>query len=142
MTDKIVTRDDLPVLRDLRRAGHDGEPEAALLDRLIAAAEADQPPLPEGWVLLRLADNSQRVLWHHDGRLSVLRTQTGLWGDWFGDAEAKRDRLTPLRPTVTEADVERVASERWREVDSPGSLAYQQKVTYDVVKRLGIEVTR
>src|SRR5690606_39638419 len=48
---KVVTRQDLAILRRIRKEG-DRSPEAdALLDRLIAAAEADAPPLPEGWVL-------------------------------------------------------------------------------------------
>ena len=106
MTDKTVTYADLGVLRDIDAAvrGHDVDASAvaALLDRLIAAAEADRPPLPEGW-----------YLWDAGGARSVVYVtgeHMSRWDDgdgYFGKAD--RDLLTPLRPTVTEADVEKAA---------------------------------
>lgn len=111
MNDKIVTRDDLAALRALRSDCSVFEKdEQRLLDRLIAAAEADQPPLPEGWVLASISGMSFPY-WHSDGLL-----YQGITDD-DGTPMTKRDRvgahnrewITPLRPTVTEADVERAA---------------------------------
>ena len=120
MNDKIVTHEDLSALRGIREAAtsrdtyYPGDATSkfnpiALLDRLIAAAEADQPPLPEGWVLLDGDDGSKYPYWHEDNRL-----YRGRGGDAYkieATAASMRDRLTPLRPTVTEADVEKAASE-------------------------------
>ena len=118
MNDKIVGYEDRNTLDDAFR-WIDGVPvgqEAIsgkrrvleLLTRLIEAAEADQPPLPEGWVVLDMPpQGSRRVLWHEAGCLYV-----GPNGhEHLGDVGAfdRRDRLTPLRPTVTEADVEKAA---------------------------------
>src|SRR5699024_9219915 len=80
--------------------------EQRLLDRLIAAAEADAPPLPEGWVLLDTT-KGRRALWHEDGDLYEHDMLGG--GVWAKVAEVDRRLLTPLRPTVTEADVEALA---------------------------------
>lgn len=75
--EKIITHDDLDALQDIRElaAVRSWPRSCALLDRLIAAAEADAPPLPEGW---------------------------HLWDNPVATAD-DRDRLTPLRPTVTES---------------------------------------
>ena len=78
-----------------------------MLDDLIAAAQADQPPLPEGWVVLDGSDGGQYAYWHKGNRL-----YGGKGGHAYkieATAESMRDRLTPLRPTVTEADVEKAA---------------------------------
>ena len=108
MTDKTVTYADLDDLRFLRVAAEtepDQHPAILLVDRLIAAAEADRPPLPEGWVVYRGEYGGQAVYWHRNGALYEDTNDPGPW-DYV---EPNRDRLTPLRPTVTEADVERAA---------------------------------
>ena len=74
MNDKIVTHEDLPMLRGVRnRLSTAPGSERDLLDRLIAAAEADEPPLPEGWVVLTTpSTGSKRILFHHpDGSLTA-----------------------------------------------------------------------
>ena len=101
MTDPIVTHEDLdaivalvnsPVLRGLDEST--GESVLDLLRRLRAAAEADRPPLPEGW-----------YLWDAGGARSVVYVtgeHMSRWDDgdgYFGKTD--RDRLTPLHPTVT-----------------------------------------
>ena len=102
-----VTRDDLAFLRGMR-ANLDNATDAAreMVDRLIAAAEADQPPLPEGWYLLNMGGGASRVLWHADGMLYEQGNRALVWSDV--DA-AGRESLSPLRPTITEADVEKAA---------------------------------
>ena len=113
MTDKIVTHADLPVidtLASLRPSMFRDEDAyqavSEFLARARAAAEADAPPLPEGWVLLNTT-KGRRALWHEDGDLYEHDMLGG--GVWIKVAEVDRNRLTPLRPTVTEADVERAA---------------------------------
>ena len=146
MTDKTVTYEDLKILRGMRR-DYDGgdnptvvdEAHAALLDRLIAAAEADRPPLL--WEY-RLADSPKMLretlcvaqaaissahltelyARPHIDRLGRLIDECDRHrpidnGGKHGDLHTATcgceghlpDRLTPLRPTVTEADVERAA---------------------------------
>ena len=139
MTDKPVTHEDLSVLRGLRdRLTPEDDYERDLLDRLIAAAEADAPPLPEGWVLLRFADGAQRVLWHHNGLLSVVYpTRRPLSTDYFGTVEGRRERLTPLRPTVTEADVEKASQVLRRR----GMVDYRSgEVARELLTAAGVEV--
>ena len=113
MTDKIVTHADLPVidtLASLRPSMFRDEDAyqavSEFLARARAAAEADAPPLPEGWVLLNTT-KGRRALWHEDGDLYEHDMLGG--GVWIKVAEVDRNRLTPLRPTVTEADVEKGA---------------------------------
>ncbi len=108
MSDPIVTHADLPDFERLRFAVANRASERALLDRLIAAAKADAPPLPEGWVLAEVDDGSHRVLWRKGG--------VGYsFDDCAGNRYALEDfvSVTPLRPTVTEADVERAAEAAW-----------------------------
>lgn len=109
MNDKIVTHADLGDLLDLRSHCADFDSDEAerkveMLDRLIAAAEADAPPLPEGWVLHTTPAGSRAVFWHRDGYLY----------QWDDDEHSSRpvqpfrsSVTTPLRPTVTPADVEK-----------------------------------
>lgn len=108
MTDKLVTHEDLAVLRDLRNSEgfYDGDAADALLNRLIAAAEADVPPLPEGWVLATFGDGGRQPLYHRDGGF-FIKDDGSLPIPLTAE---ERDRLTPLRPTVTEADVEKAAA--------------------------------
>ena len=121
MNDKIVTHEDLSALRGIREAAtslttyYPDDATAkltplALLDRLIAAAEADQPPLPEGWVLLRDHNGSHRALWHNDGVLFDRDDSTDCRAI-VGSRVAPHDRLTPLRPTVTESQIKAVAED-------------------------------
>ena len=71
MNDKIITHEDLDLLREMREQADYGRiHQAPLLDRLIAAAEADAPPLPEGWVVYTYTDGAQSVFWHSAGELS------------------------------------------------------------------------
>ena len=107
MTDKTVTYGDLSVLRVARDETGDGA-VVALLDRLIAAAEADRPPLPEGWYLVSVTNQEgehvgNRMVFHADG--SLYERDDRNW--YYGALDTMRDRLTPLRPAVTEADVEK-----------------------------------
>ena len=136
MTDKIVTHEDLPMLRKCRAACEDADgPVALLFDRLIAAAEADRPPLPEGWVVYDTGNDGQTVYWHEAGRLFVYRASVvdreGLEVERF-----TRDRLTPLRPAVTEADVERAAQTlgKW-------TADYRKTTILRIFEAVGIEVT-
>ena len=134
MTDKLVTHDDLDTLRHIRAytinsLGERGE----LLDRLIAAAEADQPPLPEGWVLATFSDSGRQALYHRDGGFFIRDDETLP----IPLTAEERDRLTPLRPTITAEDVERATA---------AVRKHQGTVTYEVlanlvVDALGIEVT-
>lgn len=131
MTTENIRHVDLPALRETRsvllEAGY--APDAypvAMTDRLIAAAEADAPPLPAGWYLLDQNPGDGLLDFHRQGWVYALwhDGEGGLWsrpgkatvqgGAYFGKVELFRDRLTPLRPTVTEADVER-AAEAWLE---------------------------
>lgn len=114
MTDQLITYDDLNTIEDARRwianvpVGQEAVSGKArvldLLDRLRVEAEADQPPLPEGWVLHTTPAGSRAVFWHRDGRLH----------QWDDDDRSSRpvrpfpsSTTTPLRLTVTEADVEK-----------------------------------
>lgn len=144
MNDKIVTHEDLPSLLQMRQEipMDPTSQRAQILDRLIAAAEADQPPLPEGWVLLRLADGTHRALWHEGGCLYLGPDG----GQHEGDVGAlgNRDRLTPLRPTVTEADVDRAREAGT--VAAAGTIAEQsyalhRRIIRAALDSLGIEVT-
>ncbi len=117
MSDPIVTHADLHDLERLRRrlavAFHNEEP---LLDRLIAAAKADAPPLPEGWVLAEADDGSHRVLWHKDGWLNLYSDRSDVYRsvDYFKS-------VTPLRPTVTEADFGHAAVAAWSKYNGNAS---------------------
>lgn len=111
MNDKIVTHADLDaitVLDRVRPREYVSEDEyqvvAELLARLRAAAEADQPPLPEGWYSWRTDSNGNVHVWH-DGndRLWLYDSCKEL----FGYVTQHRDRLSPLRPTITREDVKR-----------------------------------
>ena len=109
MNDKIVTHEDLDAARALAEAAnrHGTEASRELARSILAAAEADQPPLPEGWVLLRYKDGSHGVFYYSGRGDALTRYDNGTGGIiWVEDM---RDRLTPLRPTVTEADVEKAA---------------------------------
>ena len=163
--DKLVTHEDLLTLRGVRArtSVNDGE-SLRLLDRLITAAEADRPPLPEGWVAIEPHEvrEGDIVSVYYEGRDDVEgHRYTGRVGvDEDGGAffihDAERDflavyltllskapegvrdfrRLTPLRPTVTEADIERAASEIERlAID----LNYTD-LTHAAFKAAGIEV--
>lgn len=108
MNDKIkVPHEYLPVLRALRNdASCDAVSTDEVLDALIAAAEADQPPLPKGWVAFYdLGRHAFRHLWH-DGRGS-LYTHDEPMAQFLvgkvGDDRCPRDLLTPLRLAVIEA---------------------------------------
>ena len=142
MNDKIVTHEDLSALRGIREAATSPDtyyPDdatakltpLALLDRLIAAAEADQPPLPEGWVLLRDHNGSHRALWHNDGVLFDRDDSTGCRAV-VGSRVAPHDRLTPLRPTVTESQIKAAAEDCLCE---PSTIRQHLAAT-------GVEVTR
>lgn len=140
MSDPIVTHADLPDLERLSRrltaTFGDQEP---LLDRLIAVAKADSPPLPEDWMLAEHADGTHRVLWHKDGTLWLNDDCTGasFSVEWFVT-------VTPLRPTVTEADVERAAEAAWRALGHLSGESWVHVATVDQRRRkrvaAGIEV--
>ena len=111
-TDKIVTHADLDAIKVIERecASIPCSGEAAdLLRRLRAAAEADQPPLPEGWVLLEDANGRGQIpYWHESGWLFSQRDSvSGIPGAMR--AASVRHRLSPLRPTITETDLEKAA---------------------------------
>lgn len=147
MNDKLVTYADLDTLRRARVVLRDGTPQASLLDRLIAAVEDDAPPLPEGWVLRHCGSETYQALYHKgDGKLRMWKqgAPVGL----IGDPGFTRDRLTPLRPTVTEADVEKAAraahesewTGAWTDLHEETRASYAKQVRA-ALDALGIEVT-
>lgn len=91
MNDKIITHEDLEALELMRDWAEGYVPVEQIVARLIAAAEADKPALPEGWVLLNNS-GKHRVLWH-DGT-GYLRAEQG-GGAWSHIDECVGD-LTPL----------------------------------------------
>ena len=101
--EKLITYADLNALRGARGVFYDGTPRARLLDRLIAAAEADAPSLPEGWVLYTAHDGGRAVFWHRGGSVYQWDNTSDVYDYVSNDP----DRFAPLRPTVTEADVKR-----------------------------------
>ena len=116
MTDPIVTHADLKILRrlrvdeaDLSNAPND-DAVIRLLDRLIEAAEADAPTLPEGWYLYARYGGGQAVLFVDDEGDVLEHTGSD---QRVGTVADLRDRLTPLRPTVTEADFSRARDRAW-----------------------------
>lgn len=104
---KIVTYVDLGLLQAMRQSATYRGATTDLLDRLIAAAETVDPPLPEGWVLLYDPGygDGPRVVWHRANCLFIRRDDVLHWGT----VAEHRNNLTPLRPKVTEADIERGA---------------------------------
>ena len=132
MNDKTVTHEDLPMLRKCRAVCEDIDgPVALLFDRLIAAAEADQPPLPEGWYWVERGEG-RCAAYVKDGLISPFDSGEDTWGS----VDRYRNRLTPLRLTVTEAEVEKVADIiEERAID----MTYAD-LAYAVVEALGIEV--
>ena len=118
-----------------------------MLDDLIAAAQADQPPLPEGWVVLDGSDGGQYAYWHKGNRL-----YGGKGGHAYkieATAESMRDRLAPLRPTVTEADIEKAAmalygvddiENGWPEWAVEAAKTTARKKARDILAAAGIEV--
>ena len=155
MNDKIVGYEDLATLRNIRTEvcrpnNHPTGctcPGSELLDRLIAAAEADRPPLPEGWVLLRDHNGSHRALWHNDGVLFDRDDSTGCRAV-VGSRVAPHDRLTPLRPPATEADVEKAARAahtaefiaEWSALHEGTRASYKRQIRA-AFEAAGIEVT-
>ena len=141
-TTPVVTYADLMALHDLRATYNPtpGDAIDKLLDRLIAAAEADRPPLPEGWVLHTTPAGSRAVFWHRDGYLQQ-------WDD--DDRPSRRvqqfpgSTTTPLRPTVTEADVEK-AVDVYMEARGLSSWQTQEEIPPALraaFEAAGIEVT-
>ena len=114
MTDKIVTYGDLEQLREMRDEVLDhysdrGPAAGDLLDRLIAAAEADRPPLPEGWYWLREESGDRRLVRVQPNGDITVTERGSVHIATLDSLRGGRDRLTPLRPTITEADVEKAA---------------------------------
>ena len=107
--DKLVTHADLDVLRRIKEAvGHSGC--GPLVDRLIAAAEADQPPPPEpeqiGSVVRATCVHGSTGIFVKQGEDSWL----ALPGWWDRTIQQQSDQwedlldITLLYPTVTEED--------------------------------------
>ena len=129
MNDKIkVPHEYLPTLRRMR----DGSIIPSDLDKVdefIAAAEADRPPLPEGWVTETRPDGSSRTVWHKDG-------VTSLWSNGDGETiTGHGSRLTPLRPTVTAAELHRA----WMFLDDAGAILDRDDLG-TALGQIGIEV--
>lgn len=112
MTDKLVThedRDAIAYLIGLIGPITDADPKtmsaaADFLGRAAAAAEADQPPLPEGWVIRE--DGGAH--YHRDGEMFTnadCRTRT-----WSRE-DAMAQEWTPLRPAVTESQIKAAAED-------------------------------
>ena len=149
MNDKIVTHEDLDAARALAEAAnrHGTEASRELARSILAAAEADQPPLPEGWVLLRYKDGSHGVFYYSGRGDALTRYDNGTGGIiWVEDM---RDRLTPLRPTVTEADIEKAAmalygvddiENGWPEWAVEAAKTTGRKKARDILAAAGIEV--
>lgn len=131
MSDPIVTHADLERLRIIRHCLDLPENVALLLERLIAAAEADAPPLPEGWVLYN-TPLGRRALWHEGG---VLYIEDMVASQYRPASAIAWDRVTPLRPTVTDADVERAAEAAW--VTHTGNAS-----TWNHVPELWLDIAR
>ena len=106
--EKLITYADLDTLRGVRRIFRDGTPRASLLDRLIAAAEADQPPLPEGWYAFESVTHGTLHVYVKGGMVSasdVCVCDECSWGRVIDYVH----RLTPLRPTATPEQIEAAA---------------------------------
>lgn len=148
MTEKIITHEDLPHIAAIEKMMDRGGPGIPvgqwndLIDfvkHLRITAEADAPPLPEGWVLLTRHDGTSRVLWHYDGDLYLKDDRTRMFTT---DPALFRDRCTPLRPTITEAD--RRAAIHAAEAAfaaAPDWFDAFERVTDAVLKAAGIEVS-
>lgn len=116
----LVTHADRRDLLDLRATVEDFDSDeaarkVALLDRLISAAEADKPALPEGWVLIR----DRVVHWHQDGCLynnPISRFMT------YNEVDVrdliKKDALIPLATAAS------LVPENMR-VDERGYIVYK-----------------
>lgn len=152
MTDKLVTHQDLNTIEDARRwianvpVGHEVNGKARvldLLDRLRVEAEADAPPLPEGWVAVTVRPGSEAVFWHRDGGLYQWADDDEVWEI----PQSVRKTLTPLRPTVTAEDVEKAAEAArgksgyypWGAVDESMRDAWR-KIARTAFEAVGIEV--
>ena len=153
MTDKLVTHDDLDAIKVIERecANPTCSGEAAdLLRRLRAAAEADAPPLPEGWVVHTNGLGTQRVYWHKDGVLYNCVNDGVGYGTGLDIDRDDRDRLAPLRPAVTEADVEKAAmvlyevdciEDGWPLWASEAAKIHCRKTARAALAAVGIEVS-
>lgn len=97
--EKLVTYKDLSVLRRIKEAvGHSGC--GPLVDRLIAAAEANRPALPEGWYAFESVMHGTLHVYVKGGMVSVsdeCMCDECCWGRVSDYAH----RLTLLSPTVT-----------------------------------------
>lgn len=116
MSDKAITHEDLPHIATIEKMMDRGGPGipagqwndlVEFVKHLRITAEADRPPLPEGWVLLVGDDGGLYPYWHEDNRLSNGKGKAAYKIE--ATAAALRDRLTPLRPTITEDDVDKAA---------------------------------
>ena len=144
MNDKIITHEDLNALRAINDSlpvslVQEG-PAQHLLDRLIAAAEADQPPLPLGtvaWVTKRTTGQrliGQRIAMGCNGTRPAWQVGEATWWDRdLSDVE-------PLDPTVTAEQRDRVADEIWDQSVGVAKSAMREAMV-DAFKAAEIEVS-
>lgn len=148
MSDKAITHEDLPHIAAIEKMmdrGGPGVPSGQWNDlvefvkHLRITAEAAVPPLPEGWVVYTREGGLQQVLYHHGGGMC----STYHAHDYVGRAHYDLSRLTPLRPTITEADVERAVEAYADTLEGPGSGGYAVRRSVAIraaLKAAGIEV--
>lgn len=108
--EKLVTYKDLPVLRRILEAvGHSGC--GPLVQRLIAAAEADRPTLEDGIYEAPDEDGDYRLVYVRDGRYSKYRLPDGapLGGGYLLPADTSTWRRIDGPPTVTPKRFEEAA---------------------------------
>lgn len=145
MKDQIVTYADLQDLREAKAVVHrhlavDG-PAGTLLDRLIAAAEADAPDYPLGTVAHITRRGGQRLVGQRvalgpGGSRLAWQVGTSLWFD-SGVVEVE-----PVRPAVTESDMEQAATAIYRRLGTGVGVSVGKawEIAYEAFEAAGIEV--
>lgn len=104
MNDIKIPHGYLSLLRNLRESVGAVDTDV-MLQRFIEAAEADAPPLPEGWYAFEsVMHGNLRVYVRAGGTVYQSDACTCVECYW-GPVGDFAHRLAPLRPTVTEADV-------------------------------------
>lgn len=142
MNDKIVTHADLDAIALIESAVDQHNPGMAarvLVQKLRAAAEADQPPLPDGYAI-RTAGVFQYLHFVKGGQVSdCRRTDDEL--DYPEDPSVyQHSTWEPLRPTITEADVEK-AIDAYFEADMSGDIT-DRGAFRKAFEAAGVEVAR
>lgn len=179
MSDKApITHEDLPHIATIEKMMDRGGPGipagqwndmVEFVKHLRITAEADAPPLPEGWVDIEPSEvrEGDIVSVYYKGRddheghrytgqvrggeglLDITDPDHGHIVVWVAGSARKPDgmtdyrRLTPLRPTITEADVERAMTATAKAYrDAPPMRNAWHDVARAAFKAAGIEVSQ